>query len=99
MLPNCISPILTKMSIDFGWVILIGAGLGFVGLGAQAPTPELGSMVSDGSRFLPDQWWITIFPAFAIMLVVLAFNLMGDGISDMFGVSQEGGKCSLVTFL
>ncbi len=88
--PNCISPILTKMSLDVGWVILIGASLSFVGLGAQAPTADLGSMVADGSRYLPDQWWISVFPAFAIMLMVLAFNLLGDGISDMLGTSEGG---------
>jgi peptide/nickel transport system permease protein len=89
ILPNCLSPVLTKMSLDVGWVILIGASLSFVGLGAQPPTPDLGSMVAQGSRYLPDQWWIAVFPAFAIMLVVLSFNLLGDGIGDMFG--SEGG--------
>jgi len=61
-----------------------------VGLGAQAPTADLGSMVADGSKYLPDQWWISVFPAIAIMLVILAFNLLGDGISDMLGTSEEG---------
>jgi len=85
ILPNCIAPIFTKMSLDMGWVILIGASLSFVGLGAQPPTADLGSMVADGSKYLPDQWWIAVFPAFAIMLIVLAFNLLGDGIRDMLG--------------
>lgn len=89
ILPNCIAPIFTKMSLDMGWVILIGASLSFVGLGAQAPTADLGSMVADGSKYLPDQWWIALFPAFAIMLVVLAFNLLGDGIRDMLGAEGE----------
>ncbi|TET46338.1 ABC transporter permease [Candidatus Aerophobetes bacterium] len=89
ILPNCIAPIFTKMSLDMGWVILIGASLSFVGLGAQPPTADLGSMVADGSKYLPDQWWIAVFPAFAIMLVVLAFNLMGDGIRDMLGAEGE----------
>ncbi|MBW1720671.1 MAG: ABC transporter permease [Deltaproteobacteria bacterium] len=89
ILPNCLSPILTKMSLDAGWVILIGASLSYVGLGAQAPTPDLGSMVAEGGKYLPDQWWISIFPAFAIMLLVLSFNLLGDGIRDMFG-SERG---------
>ncbi|NNG00787.1 MAG: ABC transporter permease [Desulfobacteraceae bacterium] len=88
ILPNCLSSILTKMSLDAGWVILIGASLSFVGLGAQAPTPDLGSMVAEGSKYLPDQWWISVFPAFGIMLVVLAFNLLGDGIRDMFGTER-----------
>jgi peptide/nickel transport system permease protein len=88
ILLNCISPILTKMSLDMGWVILIGSSLSFVGLGAQPPTPDLGSMVADGSKYLPDQWWISVFPAFSIMLIVLSFNLFGDGIRDTLGVER-----------
>lgn len=83
ILPNCISPIFTKMSLDMGWVIIIGASLSFVGLGVQPPTPDLGTMVSDGTRYLPDQWWISAFPALAIVVVVLGFNLLGDGLRDM----------------
>jgi len=88
ILPNCYGPILTKMSLDMGWVILIGSALSFVGLGAQPPTPDLGTMVADGGRYMPDQWWITVFPAFAIMFVVLGFNLLGDGIRDMLAVEE-----------
>jgi peptide/nickel transport system permease protein len=88
ILPNCMGPILTKMTLDMGWVILTGASLSFVGLGEQPPIPALGTMVSDGSKFLPDQWWISIFPALAIMIIVLGFNLMGDGIEDMLS-SEE----------
>lgn len=90
ILPNSMAPILTKMSLDVGWVILIGASLSFVGLGAQPPTPDLGSMVADASSYLPDLWWEALFPSFAIMLVVLAFNLFGDGIDDMLG-EEKGG--------
>jgi peptide/nickel transport system permease protein len=88
ILPNCYAPILTKMSLDMGWVILIGSALSFVGLGAQPPTPDLGTMVADGGRYMPDQWWIAVFPAFAIMFVVLGFNLLGDGIRDMLAVEE-----------
>lgn len=88
ILPNCISPILTKMSLDMGWVILIGSALSFVGLGAQPPTPDLGSMVADGAKYLPEKWWIAIFPAFAIMVVVLGFNLLGDGLRDLLAVEE-----------
>lgn len=87
--PNSLSPIFTKMSLDMAFVILIGSAISFVGLGAQPPTPDLGTMVADGAKFLPDQWWISIFPAIAIVIIVLAFNLMGDGIRDMLG-SEEG---------
>ncbi len=88
ILPNCFGPIFTKMTLDMGWVILTGASLSFVGLGEQPPKPALGTMVADGAGFLPDQWWISIFPALAIMVIVLGFNLLGDGIKDM--LSSEG---------
>lgn len=88
VLANCVSPIFTKISLDMGWVILIGASLSFVGLGAQPPTPDLGTMVADGSKYLPDQWWIAVFPALAIVLVVLGFNLLGDGLRDMLGAEE-----------
>jgi peptide/nickel transport system permease protein len=89
ILPNTLSPILTKMSIDIAWVIIIGSMLSFVGLGVQPPEPSLGTMIADGSRYLPDQWWITVFPALAIVLVVLGFNLMGDGVRDMFASEES----------
>jgi len=85
ILPNTISPILTKMSIDIAWVIIIGSMLSFVGLGVQPPEPSLGTMIADGARYLPDQWWIAVFPALAIVVVVLGFNLLGDGMRDMLG--------------
>lgn len=89
ILPNSLSPIFTKMSLDMAFVILIGSSISFVGLGAQPPTPDLGTMVADGAKFLPDQWWISILPGISIVIIVLAFNLMGDGIRDMLG-SEEG---------
>ncbi len=88
ILPNCYAPIFTKMSLDMGWVILIGSALSFVGLGAQPPTPDLGTMLADGAKYMPDQWWIAVFPALAIMIVVLGFNLLGDGIRDMLEVEE-----------
>ncbi len=84
ILPNCLGPILTKVTLDVGWVILLGAALSFVGLGAQPPTPDLGTMVSAGSAHLPEVWWICMFPATAICIIILGFNLLGDGIRDMF---------------
>ena len=88
ILPNCVSSIFTKMSLDMGWVILIGSALSFVGLGAQPPIPDLGTMVADGAKYLPDQWWIAIFPALAIMITVLGFNLIGDGFRDLFALED-----------
>jgi len=89
ILPNCLSPVFTKMALDVGWVILIGASLSFVGLGEQPPTPALGQMVSDGARYMPTFWWMTIFPALAIVLAILGFNLLGDGIRDMLETGVE----------
>jgi peptide/nickel transport system permease protein len=89
ILPNCLSPVFTKMALDVGWVILIGASLSFVGLGEQPPIPALGQMVSDGSRYMPTFWWMTIFPALAIVLAILGFNLLGDGLRDMFEKGVE----------
>lgn len=89
ILPNCLAPVFTKMTLDIGWVILAGATLSFVGMGEQPPTPSLGAMVSNGVNYLPEQWWLSIIPALAIMIIVLGFNLVGDGIKDM--LSSEGG--------
>ncbi len=88
ILPNMTSPIFTKMSLDMGWVIILGATLSFVGLGVQAPKPGLGTMMASGAKFLPELWWIAMFPALAIVAVVLSFNLFGDGLRDL--LSAEG---------
>ncbi|MCG8513182.1 MAG: ABC transporter permease [Halanaerobiales bacterium] len=88
ILPNCVSSIFTKMTLDMGFVIIMGASLSFVGLGAQPPTPDLGSMVADGAKYMPDQWWMTLFPALAIIIVVLGFNLMGDGLRDVLAIEE-----------
>ncbi len=84
LLPNMLGPILTKVTLDAGWIIIIGAAISFVGLGAQPPTPDLGTMVSEYSRYLPDYWWMTFGPAIGITLLILSFNLIGDGIRDAF---------------
>jgi peptide/nickel transport system permease protein len=88
ILPNMVSPIFTKMSLDMGWVIIIGSMLSFVGLGVQPPKPGLGTMVASGAKYLPDQWWIAVFPAFGIVLVVLGFNLLGDGLRDLLSAEE-----------
>jgi peptide/nickel transport system permease protein len=88
ILPNCYGPVFTKVSLDMGWVILLASALSFVGLGAQPPTPDLGTMVADGGKYMPDQWWIAVFPAIAIMFVVFGFNILGDGIRDMLEVER-----------
>lgn len=85
ILPNCLPSVLTKLALDMGFVILIGASLSFLGLGVQPPTPDLGTMVAEGARYLPDLWWLAVFPGLAILLVVLGFNLWADGLRDAFG--------------
>jgi peptide/nickel transport system permease protein len=88
ILPNCVGPLLTKITLDMGFVITLGASLSFIGLGVQPPKPGLGTMVADGAKRLPAEWWMTIFPALAIVTVILAFNLVGDGLRDMFAVEE-----------
>ena len=89
LLPNCLSPVLTKMALDVGWVILLGASLSFIGLGEQPPTPSFGTMISEGSTYMPDSWWMTAFPALAIVFVILGFNFLGDGIRDMLDRGKQ----------
>lgn len=86
LLPNCVSVISVKTTLDAGFVILIGAGLSFLGLGAQPPTPDLGTMVSSGANYLPEYWWGSIFPGLAILFTILGFNLLGDGLRDLLDV-------------
>ncbi len=81
--PMCISPVLVQLTLRMGTVILTAASLGFLGLGVRPPLPEWGAMVSDGRSFLLDQWWISTFPGIAIAIVVLGFNLLGDGLRDI----------------
>jgi peptide/nickel transport system permease protein len=88
ILPNCISAIAVKTSLDAGFVILIGASLSFLGLGVQPPTPDLGTMVASGASFLPDRWWESVLPGFAILFLALGFNLLGDGLRDLFDVQD-----------
>lgn len=83
IIPNCISPVVVQASMDIGGVILTIAGLSFLGLGAQLPTPEWGLMISMGRRFFPDSWWYCIFPGIAIFITVLCFNLLGDAIREI----------------
>jgi peptide/nickel transport system permease protein len=86
ILPVMSGTVLTKMTLDMGFVILLGSSLGFLGLGAQPPAPDLGTMVAEGTPFLPDVWWQSVFSGLAIMIAVLGFNLVGDGLRDVLGV-------------
>ncbi len=88
ILPNCVPAVLTKMTLDIGFVILIASSLSFLGLGVQPPTPDLGSMVAEGAKYLPDSWWLTVFPGLAILVAVFGFNLVGDALRDILGADQ-----------
>ena len=88
ILPNTISPILVQATVDMGTVILAMGGLAFLGLGTQPPSPDWGLMVSEGRGFILEQWWIATFPGIAIFIVVLAFNLLGDTLRDIFDSRQ-----------
>ena len=88
ILPNCVPAIVTKMTLDAGFVILIVSSLSFLGLGVQPPTPDLGSMVAEGAKYLPDSWWLSVFPGLAILIAVFGFNLIGDGLRDILGADR-----------
>jgi len=89
ILPNMTSPLLVKITLDMGYAILAGAALGFLGLGAQPPTPEWGTLVSLGRVHLPKMWWLSTFSGLAIFVTVLGFNLLGDGLRDFFDVEVD----------
>jgi dipeptide transport system permease protein len=82
ILPNCLTPLIVQATLGFSSAILDMAALGFLGLGAQPPTPEWGSMLADALQFVQRAWWVVTFPGLVILLTVLAFNLMGDGLRD-----------------
>lgn len=82
IMPLCLSSVVVRVTLDMAGIILTAAGLGFLGLGAQPPTPEWGAMIANGRQFVLDQWWVAAAPGAAIFLVSLAFNLLGDGLRD-----------------
>ena len=84
VLPNCLSPVLTKASIDVGYMLLVLSGLSFIGLGAQPPSPEWGAMVTSGRTFLLSHWWYPTFPGLAIFLVSVAWNVTGEALRDVY---------------
>ncbi len=82
VLPNCLSPIIVQAALSFSTAILDAAALGFLGMGAQPPTPEWGTMLAEAREFILRAWWVVTFPGLAILITVLAINLMGDGLRD-----------------
>jgi peptide/nickel transport system permease protein len=83
IMPMCMPSLIVRVSLDMAGVILIAAGLGFLGLGVAPPQPEWGAMVSEGRQQILDQWWVCTFPGIAIFIVSLGFNLIGDGLRDV----------------
>jgi peptide/nickel transport system permease protein len=90
VLPNTLAPLLVQVSFDMGAAITAVAGLSFIGFGAQPPTPEWGVMISEGRNYIATQWWLATMPAIGILLVVGAFNLLGDGLRDLLDPRLRG---------
>lgn len=82
ILPNCMAPLIVQATLSFSNAILDAAALGFLGMGAQPPTPEWGTMLAEAREFISRAWWVVTFPGIAILVTVLAINLMGDGLRD-----------------
>ncbi|MCR4268481.1 ABC transporter permease subunit [Nitratireductor sp. ZSWI3] len=82
ILPNCTAPLIVQAALSFSTAILDAAALGFLGMGAQPPTPEWGTMLAEAREFILRAWWVVTFPGLAILITVLAINLMGDGLRD-----------------
>jgi peptide/nickel transport system permease protein len=89
VMPLCLSSVIVRVTLDMAGIILTAAGLGFLGLGAQPPSPEWGAMISSGRKFVLDQWWVAAFPGLAICIVSLGFNLLGDGLRDVLDPKQR----------
>jgi peptide/nickel transport system permease protein len=90
IMPLCVSSLIVRVTLDMAGIILTAAGLGFLGLGAQPPLPEWGAMIAAGRLFILDQWWVAAAPGFAILIVSLGFNLLGDGLRD--ALDPRGGS-------
>ena len=90
ILPNCLSPIIVQAALSFSTAILDAAALGFLGMGAQPPTPEWGTMLADAREFILRAWWVVTLPGLAILITVVAFNLMGDGLRDALDPKLKG---------
>jgi len=90
VVPMCLPSVIIRVTLDMAGVILIAAGLGFLGLGVQPPLPEWGLMISSGRKFLFEQWWVATMPGLAIFVVSLGFNLLGDGLRDVLDPRSAG---------
>ncbi len=90
ILPLCVPSLIVRVTLDMSGIILTAAGLGFLGMGAQPPSPEWGAMIASGRRFILEQWWVPTAPGLAIFVASLAFNLLGDGLRDVLDPKQDG---------
>ncbi|MBL9057070.1 MAG: ABC transporter permease [Rhodobacteraceae bacterium] len=90
VMPMCLPSVIIRVTLDMAGVILIAAGLGFLGLGVQPPMPEWGAMISAGRKYLFEQWWVATMPGLAIFIVSLGFNLLGDGLRDVLDPRNSG---------
>ncbi len=89
LMPMCLPSVIVRLTLNMSGIILTAAGLGFLGLGAQPPSPEWGAMTSAGRRFMLDSWWVVTMPGSAILIVSLAFNLVGDALRDLMDPRQS----------
>ena len=89
VIPNAFTPVLVQGTFHVATAIIFEASLSFLGLGVQPPTATWGVMIADGRGYLPDQWWISTFPGIAIMITVMSFNLLGDGLRDELDPRSE----------
>lgn len=92
LLPGVVPPLLVITTVNIGAAVLSAAGLGYLGLGAQPPTPELGTMLSEARAYLRQAWWMSVFPGLAITCLVLCINLVGDALGDLYDVRAASGK-------
>jgi len=89
VVPLCLTSVIVRVTLDMSGIILTAAGLGFLGMGAQPPTPEWGTMIASSRAFILDQWWVPTIPGVAIFVASLAFNLLGDGLRDVLDPKQR----------
>jgi peptide/nickel transport system permease protein len=89
IVPLCLSSLVVRVTLDMSSIILTAAALGFLGMGAQPPSPEWGAMIATARRFILDHWWVPTVPGIAIFVASLAFNLLGDGLRDVLDPKQR----------
>jgi peptide/nickel transport system permease protein len=92
ILPNALAPVFVTATLDVATAILVEAGLSFLGFGAQPPAPSWGNILTEGRTYIFDAWWLTIFPGFAILMTVLSFNLLGEGLRDALDPRLRGRR-------